>query len=327
MSFVENVKEFCRRTDTDVAQVRFNLRGQSSSIAMAKARLTEKIICLYMYPMYFGVTANNFIMSNMQAWERDTKTMSFCGFYYEPQDRLFVYEEETLANYVKMEEPDYPFYVAAMYVQMGQDLADAVYERIRSQLPDVPVPAPDENDDIYSLAGDIFFNSDGKELSKLGMKDVVDFFPDFSSTSNTERWLNCPGAWVREETDRLLSDLSIEGKLQSIVTNRVLASKQAQMAKETEGHLWNILSDISSAVKGCKSVIVTLDCPVYKGSFRYDTCGFHLRDRSCSTGWILDEDARVAIREKRYEFDVKEITMISYRKKPIYVAKKGAANG
>ena len=202
-----------------------------------------------------------------------------------------------------------------MFAQMGKDITESIYNELRRYIPDTPPELPEENN-YNCLAYRVFFS--GKEPT-LSVKKVLSYFPEYCDMNSLERWLADPVKWAKDETDRLLCDHDVADILRQIVIENSVAVAQANLVKKEPGHLWNIINEIYLATKDKKTVIVTVNSKKFKGSFRYDTRGFHQCNCTCSSTLVMDEDVKKALGGPFY---VRDITMISYRGKQIYEAKK-----
>jgi hypothetical protein len=315
MSLAEQVKEFCRNDNVGITDINFtSCLDDGIHFVLSKVKVSENIIALYIYPFYTDVTSDNFIMDNLENND-ESHFIVFCGFYYKPGDRLYVCEGEYLSRYIWMEDPRYPYKVADMFAQMGKDITESIYNELRRYIPDTPPELPEENN-YNCLAYRVFFS--GKEPT-LSVKKVLSYFPEYCDMNSLERWLADPVKWAKDETDRLLCDHDVADILRQIVIENSVAVAQANLVKKEPGYLWNIINEIYLATKDKKTVIVTVNSKKFKGSFRYDTRGFHQCNCTCSSTLVMDEDVKKALGGPFY---VRDITMISYRGKQIYEAKK-----
>ena len=315
MTLVEQVTAFCRNENIGITDISFTTyRDDEVRFVLSKVKASENIIVLYIYPFYMGISTDNFIMDNLEN-NGENHFITFCGYYYKPNERLYVCEGEYLGRYVCMENPHYPYKVSAVFDQMRKDVTEAIYNRLRKEIPAVTVELPSETDQ-NCLACRVFFSEKEPTLS---VKKALSYFPEYCDMNSLERWLADPVKWAKDETDRLLCDHDVADILRQIVIENSVAVAQANLVKKEPGHLWNIINEIYLATKDKKTVIITVNSKKFKGSFRYDTRGFHQCNCTCSSTLVMDEDVKKALGGPFY---VRDITMISYRGKQIYEAKK-----
>lgn len=316
MTLVEQVTAFCRNENIGITDISFTTyRDDDVRFVLSKVKASENIIVLYIYPFYMGISTDNFIMDNLEN-NGENHFITFCGYYYKPNERLYVCEGEYLGRYVCMENPHYPYKVSAVFDKMRKDVTEAIYNRLRKEIPAVSVELPSETDQ-NCLACRVFFSEKEPTLS---VKKVMSYFLECCNMDNLERWLANPTKWENDEAERLLSNHKVADTLRQIVLENTVAIAQANLVRKEPGHLWNIINEIYLVTKDKKTVMVTVNSKKFKGTFRYDTRGFHTFYSACSDGWVMDVEARKALNGS---FDVRDITTISYKGKDIFVAKGG----
>ena len=168
---------------------------------LSKVKASENIIVLYIYPFYMGISTDNFIMDNLEN-NGENHFITFCGYYYKPNERLYVCEGEYLGRYVCMENPHYPYKVSAVFDQMRKDVTETIYNRLRKEIPAGSVELPSETDQ-NCLARRVFFSEKEPTLS---VKKVMSYFLECCNMDNLERWLANPTKWENDEAERLLSN-------------------------------------------------------------------------------------------------------------------------